>query len=195
MAGQGSYVRARAFLRRPLAFARETGEMLVEALHHLGNVELALGNLVEARRLNREMLRLSEGWDFSFGLAVALIGAARVALAKGELAEARAQLLRAFTIRWRSFPILHTIEALATMAEVEQAEGRLEAAAELCAALLSWPATPNYAPETVQRLRQELASRLQKLEAQLSVEIYAAAVARGRARSVEEIVAKVAEGS
>ena len=114
----------RAFLRRTLAFARETGEMLVEALHHLGNVELALGNLVEARRLNLEMLRLSEGWDFSFGLAVALIGAARVALAKGELAEARAQfseLSRYVGVHSRS---ITRSEALAAMAEVEQAEGR-----------------------------------------------------------------------
>jgi tetratricopeptide (TPR) repeat protein len=195
LAGQGSYMRARALLRRTLAFARETGEMLVEALHHLGNVELALGNLVEAKRLYREVLRLCEGWDLSFGLVVALTGAARVALAKGDLAEARAYLLRALRIRWRSFPILHTIEALAAMAEIEQAEGRLETAAGLCAALLSWPATPNYAPETVQHLRMELAARLQKLETQLSPEVYAAAIARGRARSVEEIVSELSEGS
>ena len=93
-------------------------------------------------RLYREMLRLCEGWELSYGLVAALTGNARVALAEGELAEARAQLLRAFRIRWRSFPIHHTISALAAMAEIEQAEGRLEAAAELCAALLSWPATP-----------------------------------------------------
>ena len=134
------------------------------------------------------MLRLCEGWDLSYGLVAALTGLARVALAGGDLAEARAYLLRALKIRWRSFPIQHTIEALAAMAEIEQAEGRLEAAAELCAALLSWPATPNYAPETVQHLRQELAARLQKLETQLSPEVYAAAVARGRARSVQEMV-------
>ncbi len=81
------------------------------------------------------------------------------------------------------------------MAEIEQAEGRLEAAAELCAALLSWPTTPHYTPNTVQHLRQELAARLQKLEAQLSPEIYAAAVARGRACSVEEIVAELSAES
>ena len=81
------------------------------------------------------------------------------------------------------------------MAEIEQVEGRLEAAAELCAALLSWPATPHYTPNTVQHLRQELAARLQKLEAQLSPEVYAAAIARGRARSVEEIVAELSAES
>ena len=81
------------------------------------------------------------------------------------------------------------------MAEIEQAEGRLETAAELCAALLSWPATPNYATETVQHLRMEQAARLQKLETQLSPEVYAAAIARGRARSVEEIVSELSAES
>jgi predicted ATPase/DNA-binding SARP family transcriptional activator len=195
LAGQGSYVRARAFLRRTLAFARETGELLIEALHHLGNVELALGNLVEAKRLYREMLQLCEGWELSYGLVVALTGLARVALAGGDLAEARARLLRALKIRWRSFPIDHTISALAAMAEIEQAEGQLESATELCAALLSWPTTPPYTPNTVQHLREELAASLQKLEAQLSPEIYAAAIARGRARSVDDVVAELAEES
>ena len=49
LAGKGSYGRARAYLRRALAFARESGKVLVAALHHLSNVELALGNLAEAR--------------------------------------------------------------------------------------------------------------------------------------------------
>ena len=96
LAGQGSYVRARAFLRRTLVFARETGEIVVEAVHHLGNVELALGNLVEASRLYREMLRLCEGWEFSYGLVATLTGNARVALAARELTESRAYLVRAF---------------------------------------------------------------------------------------------------
>ena len=50
LAGMGSYSRARAYLRRALAFARESGKVLVAALHHLSNVELALGNLGEAGR-------------------------------------------------------------------------------------------------------------------------------------------------
>ena len=116
-------------------------------------------------------------------------------MADGELTEARAYLVRALKIRSRSFPIQHTIEALAAIAEIEQAEGRLEAAAELCAALLNWPATPRYTPNTMQHLREELAARLQKLETQLSPEVYAAAIARGRARSMDEILAELSEGS
>ena len=69
------------------------------------------------------------------------------------------------------------------MVELQQAEGQWEKATEWCAALLSWPATPNYAPETTQHLRTELEGRLRQLEAQLLPEVFAAAVtAAGRAR-------------
>ena len=77
------------------------------------------------------------------------------------------------------------------MAEIRQAEGQWEAAAELCAALLSWPATPNYAPNLVQHLRAELEQRLRQLEAQLPAEVFAAAVARGRARQIDDVVAEL----
>ena len=77
------------------------------------------------------------------------------------------------------------------MAEIQQAEGQWEAAAELCAALLSWPATPHYAPETTQHLRAELEQRLRQLEAQLPPEVFAAAVARGRARQIDDVVAEL----
>ena len=72
---------------------------------HLGNVELALGNLVERNGCYREMLRLGEGWELSYGLVAALTGNARVALAGGDLTR-RGRLLRAFRIRSRSFPII-----------------------------------------------------------------------------------------
>ena len=83
------------------------------------------------------------------------------------------------------------IEAIAAVAEIQQAEGQWEAAAELCAALLSWPATPNYAPETTQHLRKELEARLRALEAQLPPETFAAVTARGRQRQIDEVVAEL----
>ena len=49
------------------------------------------------------------------------------------------------------------------MTELMQAEGQLETAAELCAALLIWPETPKYAPNLVQHLRTDLEARLRAL--------------------------------
>ena len=67
---------------------------VLPTLHHLGCVELALGNLAQARRLYQEMMTICEKWSFQYGMAAALTGLARVALAKGELSEARTHLLR-----------------------------------------------------------------------------------------------------
>ncbi len=156
LAGQGDYIRARACLRRVVALGGDSGHLL-HSLHHLGGVELALGNLAQAKRFYLEMIPICEGWGLPFGLAAALTGLARVALAKGELAEARGSSAP----RPQHAPALtqrpaRTIEAIAIMAELRQAEGQWEAAAELCAALLSWPATPSYAPRSAQHLRAEL---------------------------------------
>jgi hypothetical protein len=123
-------------------------------------------------------------------LAVASTGLARVALAEGNLVEASAHLRGAFKTPPQSRLIRQTIDAIATWSELLQAEGQFEAASELCAALLSWPATPIYAPTIMQHLRAELEARLQGLAEQLPPEAYAAAVARGQARAPDEIVAE-----
>ena len=190
LAGQGDYLRARACLRRVVALGGDSGHLMA-TLHHLGCVELALGNLAQAKRFYQEMVTVCERWDLQFGLAAAQTGLARVALAKNELAEASEHLQRALSTPPRTHAIQHTIEAIAVMAELQQAEGQWEAATELCAALLSWPATPHYAPETTQHLRAELEQRLRQLEAQLPPEVFAAAVARGRARQIDEVVAEL----
>jgi predicted ATPase/DNA-binding SARP family transcriptional activator len=194
LAGAGDYLRARACLRRVVALGGGNPAHVMPTLHHLGCVELALGNLAQARRFYQEMMTICEGWDFQYGMAAALTGLARVALAKGELAEAREHLLRALGTPPHTRAIQHTIETIAAVVELQQAEGQWEKATEWCAALLSWPATPNYAPETTQHLRTELEGRLRQLEAQLLPEVFAAAVARGRARQIDEVVAELVGG-
>ncbi len=152
------------------------------------------GNLAQASRFYKEMISVLERDGFPFGVPAGLTGLARVALARGELADARETLLRALKSPPISRTVQHTIEAIAIMTELRQAEGQWKAAAELCAALLSWPAMPLYAPQTLRHLRAELEARLQMLAAQLPPEVFAAAAARGRSRQVEEVVAEIAKG-
>ena len=87
------------------------------------------------------------------------------------------------------------IGAIAAMAELLHAEGQAEAAAELCAALLSWPVTPYCIHDTAQRVRPELETCLQKLETQLPPEVFAAALERGRHRQIDEVVAQLLSAS
>ena len=105
-------------------------------------------------------MALCEESGLSYGVVVSLTGLARVALRQGDLVGARAFLLRALPLEMNTRPIEHTIEVIATMTELTQAEGQWEAAAELCAALLNWPATPKYVPNLVQHLRTDLAARV-----------------------------------
>ena len=70
---------------------------------------------------------------------------------------------------------------IATWSQLLQVEGQVEAAAELFAALLSWPATPVFSSQLLRHLRADLEGRLQELEARLSPEVFAAATAAGEA--------------
>jgi predicted ATPase len=193
-AGQGDTLRARACFRRALAVDREIGQFLPSALQHMGTIELALGNLAQARRFYREKLSLCAGQGLSEGLAATLTGLARIALAHGKAAEARAHLRRALLTPSQARSPQQTIDALATWSELLSAEGQHAAAAELCAALLSWPATPVFSSLLLRPLRADLAARLRELEAQLPPAVFAAAAARGRCRQVDEMVAEIAGG-
>ena len=141
-AGQGDYLRARACLRRSLTAQRELGQFLVSALQNIGAVELSLGNLAQARRFYREALELSEAQGSTPNLTLSLTGLARIALARSDLGEARKHLLSALRTPAQTRQLRPTIAAIATWAELLQAEGQLEVATVLCSALVSWPATP-----------------------------------------------------
>jgi tetratricopeptide (TPR) repeat protein len=157
----------------------------------MGAAELALGNLAQARRFYREALESSEAQGATSDLALSLIGLARVALAHGKVAEAREHLRRALQTPSPTRPLRRTIDALATWSELLVAEGQLEAAAELCAALLSWPATPIFSSLLLRPLRADLEVRLRELEARLPSDVFAAAIARGQSRQMEEVAAEI----
>jgi len=191
-AGQGDVLRARACFRRTLMAQREIGQFLPSALQNMGTIELALGNLAQARRFYREKLSLCEAQGLADGFAVTLTGLARVALAHGNAAEAREHLRRALQMPSPARPPRQTIDILATWSELLMAEGQHAAAAELCAALLSWPTTPVFSSLLLRPLRADLEARLRELEAGLSPERFAAATERGRNRSIEDVVVAIA---
>ena len=195
LVGQGAYVRARACAHHSLAWGRESGQLLSGSLQLLGKVELALGNLAQAKRCYRQVISLNEESGASVAVAGTLTGLAGVALATGDLVAARGHLLRALAVLRQSCVFEWVVGALTVMAELLQAEGQAEAAVELCAALLSWPATPYCVLETAQRVRPELEARLRELRVQLPPEVFAAATARGQRRQVEDVVAELLSNS
>jgi DNA-binding SARP family transcriptional activator/predicted ATPase len=190
-AGQGNTLQARACFRKALAAERAIGQLLMGALQNMGAVELTLGNLAQARRFYREALELCAAQGSTPNLTLSLTGLARIALARGDWAQARKHLLDALRTPEPTRRLRPTIAAVATWAELLQAEGQLEAAAELCSALLNWPATPIFAPQIMRPLRADLKTRLQDLAALLPPDVFAAATARGRSRQVDDVVAEI----
>jgi predicted ATPase/DNA-binding SARP family transcriptional activator len=177
---------ARAYCRRGVALCREYGDMmgLAQALQELGAVELAAGNIAEAQRLYLESLEVFRPTEQAGSLTrpASLVGLGRVALARRDLAAARAQFRQ--VLESRECRAWETADAILGMAQAIAAEGQPERAIELIAFAEGWPPTMHVARERARELLRELAS-------QVPPEAFAAATARGQSRQVEELVAEL----
>jgi tetratricopeptide (TPR) repeat protein len=192
---RGEYDRARAHARQSMALARETGyhTPLVESLRALAAIELEIGNATEAKRLFQESMEQNErvGSIRASDDAYAIVGLGQTMLALGDPIAAHSYFRQALNLR--GCTAAGIAGALAGIAQVLAAQGDRERATEFCAALLDQPATPSYSPQNGQPIRPRLAALFNGLEGQLPAEVFAAAVARGRTRSVDEIVAELSE--
>ena len=181
---------ARIWGRRALAYCEDTGNIysLHPALCMLAGAELALGHVAEAQRAFRKSLSLcnSDGALPDARYSVSALGLGWVALAEGKREAAMTWARRALASTARSADI--TTRAALLTAEILRSQSRVEPAVELFAfvaySLLAWHAT-----------RQKALAALSELEATLPPDTYAAAVARGESRELEELVAELlAEG-
>jgi predicted ATPase/DNA-binding SARP family transcriptional activator len=187
----GKYESARSYLQQCIASAQAAGMYgdVTNSLTSLGHVALNVGDLAEARHLYEEALarcwqpEAASGPQFAPN---ALVGMGRLALAEGDFATARRyfwQVLR------ETKPSLRVIaKAMAGAARVLQGEGQLEYAAELCA-FLSGCSAAEYAT------RQEMEQVLHGLEPTSVPDLFAAAVARGRVRDFDEVLAELVGGT
>ncbi len=179
---------ARIYLRRNLAATREAGmnPLLATSLSLLGDIELALGNAAAARRSYEESLDLYSSTDRARSPAFAscAVGLGRVALDSGNVTAARERFKQALTARLRSPE--ETTAAIAGMARVLSREGEIERTVELLAFVANWPATPY-------TIRARAEQTLQEIERRASPGIHAA-IAVGRTRQVDAVVAELAGG-
>jgi tetratricopeptide (TPR) repeat protein len=185
-AAAGRYAQARACFSRSLAMARQSPlwESLVWSLNGLAAAELALGRPAEARRLYQESLAMFERPGAIRGLycTSTLVDLGQVALASRDVAQAKGYFREALGPFGRAaYETAHAVEA---MAEALLQEGDIERAAELLALVAELPATWH-------EVRQRASQLLRELEAELPHEAFAAAVARGRGRQPDDVVAEL----
>jgi predicted ATPase/DNA-binding SARP family transcriptional activator len=179
---QKQWAETRILAARCREMGREIGDgwLLFEGALYMGIAELHLGRPTEARRLLREALAAGERTGRPMvATPLALLG--RVALAEGDAAGARASVVLA--LRIPGLAAWDACTALTVMGEVLVCEGQYEVAAELAAFLLTWP--PTSADQ-----RQDSEHSLRTAEERLPPDVFAAAVARGRARGSEDVLAE-----
>lgn len=186
-AATGRYTEAHEHLRRSLTLARATGfwRSLVWALNGFGAVELALGRTAEARRLYEESLALFDrpGAARAPHRVDALTGLGHAALAERNIEQAKAHFREGLGPCPRT--AWETVHAIAGLAEAVRQEGQAAHAVELLTLVIEQPAT-------WQVVRDRGAKLLKELEAELPAESFAAAVARGHACTLEDVVADLA---
>ncbi len=174
----GRYERACTWWRRALALAQRIAlaPVIVDSLVGLGYAALAEGDADTARHYFEESSRACGATP-----AGVLNGLARVALHRGQPAEALALLRQALHRPGCRASV--TAGVLRTLAETLLQIGEPVRAAALCGCLLSWRGTPY-------DTRQETEKLLKELEASLPPEQLAAALERGRLLGPEEAVAQ-----
>ena len=181
---------AKANLIHALAMARESGARAIHAtaLRLLGDTALSQGDAIAAQRFYEECLDQWRGASSgnSSSMSPAHVGLGRAALALGDATTAKMHLNLASIAP----PVGAADQATLILATAEllAAEGAVERAVELLAFLARWTGTPWATSDAAQALLSGQKARLPDTD-------YAAAVARGQCRPVEEIFAQLVSAS
>ena len=184
---QGEVAAARAHFEESLAIFRELGDGRGTgwALSHLGALAWREGDLAAARVLLEESLALARAWDDTGGVLSPL---GRVLCALGDVAAARA-LLMEDAVRLKAMGSLGLMawQALDNLACLAAAEGEPARALRLCGAaeVLRDQADMRLPPSDLAQLERLLAPARRAL----SEDDQAAALAAGRAMTLEQAVA------
>jgi predicted ATPase/DNA-binding SARP family transcriptional activator len=178
----GRYGQARSFWRRSLALAREVGMgyEIAASLVGLGDLELACGRPLAGLRWYEE----SAAPAGTPAAVSALIGRGRVALLQGHPAQAREHFRQA--LRACRYGAATQAEAIVYTAESLLQEDELTRAAELFSFAIEWRGAPAPVKQVAEKLLRTIKARLPEGD-------LAAAMIRGGARELNDVVAELVE--
>jgi len=186
----GDYAQARAHLRTSLALFREMGERqgVAHTLHMLGSVAATLGELSQAQPHLEEGLALFREIGSREGIAFSLTTLGRVVGARGDRCAAqeylREGLMTALAIQSLPVALVAITDLAILLAREDVSEASERAVAYLTLALIH--------PASDQETRDRATRVLIDLKARLLPEQFTAARERGRADTLEAILAQMA---
>jgi predicted ATPase/class 3 adenylate cyclase len=189
---RGKPLDAAEWFEEDLAYFRKKDHKahMAGGLYYLGFLAWAAGDVEQACRRYMDVLNTYGGFD-SVLKAWALTGLGKVALAQGEMDQARLILKQALDVSITIITpehnfITHPMNALEAMALLAAAQRQYETAVRLLGATETWHTL--YFHSRLPRERQERVACLAALRAAMSEQAFASAWAEGQAMSQEQAV-------
>lgn len=178
------YSEAQALYQESLAISREIGDRkgIASSLSNLGNAASALGAYAKAKQLYEESLALRKEIGDRLGMAYTLGSLGEVALGMEDNSAAKNYLREALKMSMEIQAIPAILEGLRATAALFAKTEESERAMELLALVLHHPAGLKDSKEKAEAL-------LVKLQFELPPEIAMTALARGRQKKLEDVVA------
>jgi predicted ATPase/DNA-binding CsgD family transcriptional regulator len=185
---------ARRFAEANLALDEAAGNRLGSTmpLIALGHVALVQGELARAQDHYRRTLVIARECGFYYGIQTGGKYLAKVTLSLGDIEQAEGYLMDCLAITREVGFTRDIVNLLGECARLRAAQGRWEQAVELLAVVLAHPVNAQRLVEGP--IDANARTQLAELAAALPEDRYQAALARGRAMTLEEAAAAVAEG-
>jgi len=183
---QGAYQEAQKLFHESLDASRAINNpgCVVDALCYLGKVALGQGDLKEARRLFQESLSLAKEIKASQGIVECYIGLGHVACGLGEYEESEKAFHQALQGAMKLGAVFNALNALLGLAALFSRQGEKERALELVALVQNNAGSHKGLQDKAKALYKEL-------EADLPPKAVAAALKRGKSKTLEEIAEEV----
>jgi predicted ATPase/DNA-binding CsgD family transcriptional regulator len=189
---QDDYDKARRLAESNLELYEEIGNVIgpTMPLIVLGYAALGRGELEEAREFYLRCLKISQETGFPYGIQTATKYLCKVTLSLGDLVEAEKYLFQSLRITKEIGFVRDIVNLLYEYARLHVARGNSEDATELLALVIRHPASQQY--RVIEgRIRESAKDLLAELEADLSPEIYTAALERGRELDLDGVIENI----
>ena len=183
---KGDYREAKELMQGTLDSLKAMGnrEAIADCLFGLGKASLGLGEFREAKRFLQESLNLNKQINQRWGIVECLIGFGQVACSLGDYEESVEYFNQALRNAMKDGAVFQTLDALVGLATLLAKQGEKERALELVALVQNNAGSHKGLQDKAKALYKEL-------EADLPPKAVAAALKRGKIKTIEEIAEEI----